>query len=81
MDNKQKPVTDDFYEELETAAALGKPCEIVFRSENGSRTVIRDRIATVYTGEDRAFLKTGSGLEISLDKLIQVDGKPNSNYC
>ena len=64
-----------FCEELEMLATLNRPCEIVFRSGNGARTVIRDRIAGIDAREGREWLVTASGLVIGLGKLVEVDGK------
>jgi hypothetical protein len=81
MNKDYQPVSRDFFEALELLADLRKPCEIVFRSENGARTVIRDKITALYDREGREWLRTGSGMEIGLDKVEQVDGKMPSNYC
>jgi hypothetical protein len=81
VDKAISPFPGRFHDELEALKASRKPCEIVFRSENGARTVIRDRIAGLFTREDREWLRTGSGIEIGLDKLEQVDGLIPSKYC
>ena len=78
-DHRQLP--SEFYAELEALAAVHRSVEIIFRSGEGGRSIIRDRIAGLYTLEGREWLRTGSGLVIGLDKLIQVDGKIPSNYC
>lgn len=61
--------------------SLHRPCEIVFRSENGGRTVIRDRIAGLYVLEGRECLKTAAGLVIPLDRLEEVDGIRPAGLC
>ncbi|MHA4811276.1 hypothetical protein ACX0G9_24455 [Flavitalea flava] len=76
-----KPFSGSFYEELEMLVLSKKSCEIIFYSENGGRTVIRDKIAGLYADGDKETLKTGSGLIIGLEKLVQVDGMIPSNYC
>ncbi len=81
MDSGYKNKNLPFYEELEMLVTLHRPCEIVFRSENGARTVIRDRIATLYGREGREWLRTGAGLDICLDSLEQVDGRLPSGSC
>jgi|HubBroStandDraft_2_1064218.scaffolds.fasta_scaffold2018179_1 hypothetical protein len=68
------PSPGDFYSELEVLKASRKPCEIIFRSENGARTVIRDRIVGQFAVEGQEWIRTGSGMDIPLDKVEQVDG-------
>jgi hypothetical protein len=81
MDKDNGPVDPRFVEELEMLATLNRPCEIIFRSGNGARTVIRDRIAAVDAREGRAWLVTASGLVIGLAKLLEVDGKAPPGNC
>jgi hypothetical protein len=75
-----------FLEELEKLSARHRSCEIIYRAENGGRTVIRDRITEIQaeTGPGEAetpWLRTASGLVIPLDALEHVDGKTPSKYC
>lgn len=75
MSNENNNTGNDFHDELELLAAQHKNCEIIFRAHNGARSVIRDRISDVYNREGVPYLKTGSGMEIELGKLIEVDGR------
>jgi hypothetical protein len=75
------PLPEGFLEELETLAALKRPCELVFTAENGGRAVLRDYIASIYIEGGRGWLRTGGGIEIGLEKLVQVDGMIPSKYC
>jgi Rho-binding antiterminator len=75
-----KPISCDFYDELEALATRHKTCDIIFFN-NGGRSQIRGEIADLYTREKVEYLKTTSGLEIRLDQLVEVDGKIASNYC
>jgi hypothetical protein len=81
MDKKELPVSARFFEELEMLSALHKSCEIIYRSENGGRTVTRDRIAVLYREGGVDWLRTGSGLLIRLQALEQVDGMTASETC
>ena len=81
MENGYKHKDLRFYEELELLVLLRKACEIVFRSGNGARTVIRDRISSLSDQEGREWLQTASGLQIPLDCLEQVDGRQPSGTC
>jgi hypothetical protein len=76
-----EPLPEGFLEELETIAALRRPCELVFTGDNGGRAVLRDYIATLYIESGRGWLKTGGGIEIRLERLVQVDGMIPSKYC
>jgi Rho-binding antiterminator len=80
MEDNYKPVSCDFYDELEALATMKKTCDITFLNEGG-KARIRGSIAYLYTREKVEYLKTNAGLEIRLDKLIEVDGKIASNYC
>jgi Rho-binding antiterminator len=80
MEENYKPVSCDFYDELEALATQRKDCDIIFIN-NESRSKIRAGIADLYTREKVEYMKTSSGLEIRLDKLVEVDGKIASNYC
>jgi hypothetical protein len=70
-----------FYEELEMLALESRSVEIVFRSGNGARTVVRDRIVGIYTLEGRECLRTAAGLVLGLDQLVDVDGRRASGAC
>lgn len=74
MDNPQKYRDGHFNEELELLASMQRSVEIVFRSENGARTVIRDRIAGLFVQEGLECIRTGGGLVIGVDRLEEVDG-------
>ena len=76
-----KPINCDFYDELEALSTLKKNSEIIFRAENGGKSILRGRIADLYTRDHIEYMKLDSGLEIKLDTLIEVDGKKREHYC
>ncbi|MFN2458206.1 MAG: hypothetical protein ABR502_08405 [Chitinophagaceae bacterium] len=76
-----KPVNCDFYDELEALATMNKTCDIKFKGDNEAISSLRGRIADLYTEEHVEYLKTDSGVEIRLDKLVEVDGKKSADYC
>ncbi len=76
-----KPVSCDFHDELEAMATMNKTCDIRFKGENDGVSSIKARIADLYTQDHVEYLKTDSGVEIRLDKLIEVDGKRSADYC
>jgi len=75
-----KPVNCDFYDELEALATLKKESEIVFRADNEAKSVIRGRILDLYTRDRVEYMKLNNGLEIRLDKIIEIDGKKREDY-
>jgi Rho-binding antiterminator len=75
------PVNCDFYDELEALATLKKDCEIKFKGDNDGISSIKGKIADLYTHEHIEYMKTDTGLEIRLDKLVEVDGKRPEQYC
>ena len=80
MEQNYTPVSCDFYDELEALATTRKTCDIIFIN-NESRSQVRAGIADLYTRDKVEYLKTNAGLEIRLDKLVEVEGKIASNYC
>jgi len=80
MDDLYKPVSPEFYEELEELAMAKKHCEVVF-AKDGGRVVVQGRLEHVYEEDGSVYLKIESGLHIRLDKLIRVDGKIPPEYC
>jgi hypothetical protein len=81
MKDASKPAPSRWIEELEALSSLHRSCEIVYRAGNGGRAVIRDRIGGLYQEGGTEWLRTGSGLAIPLDRLLEVDGKSPSHYC
>jgi Rho-binding antiterminator len=75
-----KPVNCDFYDELETLATIKKDSEIVFRADNEAKSVIRGRIVDLYIRDKVEYMKLNNGLEIRLDRIIEIDGKKRKDY-
>jgi Rho-binding antiterminator len=73
--NKQyKPISSDFYDELEAAATTGQICEIVYRDENGQETKVISTILDLYTHEHVEYAKLENQI-IRLDSIVNVNGK------
>jgi Rho-binding antiterminator len=75
-----KPVNCDFYDELEALATLKKESEIVFRADNEAKSIIRGRILDLYTRDRVEYMKLNNGLEIRLDRIIEINGKKQKDY-
>ncbi|HZG23992.1 MAG TPA: hypothetical protein VEZ17_05400 [Chitinophagaceae bacterium] len=80
MEDLYRPVSPEFYEELEELALAKKNCEVVFEKDGG-RVIVQGRLEHVYEEDGAAFLSMDSGLHIRLDQLIKVDGKIPPDYC
>jgi Rho-binding antiterminator len=75
------PINCNFYDELEALATMKRTCRIVFRHENGAVSAVQAVILDLFIINKVEYMKLDSGLEIRLDKLIEVDGKLPGNYC
>ena len=80
MDN-YKPVNNQFKEELEILAAMKTKCFLSFAGDNGAPVNIHTTILNVYSIDEASYLKTESGLQIRLDKLLTIDGKKPENWA
>lgn len=70
-----QPISCDFHDELEALAVRRRKCEITYRDISGNPVTVEDCIEDIYARDKEEFLKLKSGLEIRLDRLIEVDGK------
>ena len=76
-----RPISCDFYDELELLALRKTVATIVIRKENEDTESIQDRIKTLLTKDKEEFLILENGQEIRLDKLVSVNGIELKNYC
>jgi Rho-binding antiterminator len=76
-----KPISCDYYDELEALAIMKKKVEIIFVAENGGKSIVLGRITELYTRDHVEYMKLDSGLEIRLDSLIEVDGKKRAHFA
>lgn len=80
MDNYQ-PINCDFYDELEARATLRRSCHIEFRDVSGQNQSIEAVIKDLYIRSKVEYMLLSTGLEIRLDRLVSVDGKPLPEAC
>ncbi len=79
---KYKPISCDFYDELELLAMRKTPCQILFRKDaQGELQTIQGTINDLYTRNKEEFLLLSDSTEIRLDQLVSVNGKALKNYC
>jgi len=67
----------DFHGELEVLAGLRRECGIVYRAGDGGKAVIRDRIEDLYEEGGKTWIRTGAGLVIGVEDIIEVNGVRN----
>jgi transcriptional antiterminator Rof (Rho-off) len=73
--NKQyKPISSDFYDELELAATNGQICEIIIRDANGTETKVISRILDLYTQDHVEYARL-ENQTIRLDQILNLNGK------
>ncbi len=75
-EKKYIPINCDLYDELEILAMHKQHTIIVYTDRSEEKTLQEVLIKNVYTREKVEYLLLGSGLEIRLDQLLSVDGKP-----
>jgi hypothetical protein len=73
-------MTRDFLEHLETLQALGRSCLIKWIGDNGGIITIKAPIKFIHISGG-GYIKTETGLTISLDRLVEVEGKPAGNIA
>ena len=80
MNTGYTSVNTEFHDKLEALALEQKKCEIIFLNEGG-KVIIQGRIEGICKREGMEFLLVQPGLEIRLDKLVEVNGYPAVFYC
>ncbi len=78
--NNYKPISCDFYDELEAYSILKKEVEIFYEEETGNPASTFGRIKNLYSRDNVEYLLLDTGIEIRLDLLIRVDNKVLADY-
>ena len=76
-----KPISCNFYDELEAIATLKTTCVLQYYQDNGSIGHHQGIIINLYTRNKEEFLVMKDGFELRLDRIIEVNGKKLSGYC
>jgi hypothetical protein len=72
---ENEPVGKEFKEHLEEMQVTAKTCLIKFRVENSGILLVKAKITNLHLEpQGQEYIETDSGLFITLDKLISVDG-------
>lgn len=73
--NRQyKPISGDFYDELESAATLGQNCEITYKDQDGSEQSIISPIKDLFTEGGIEYARLENRI-IPLNSIISINGK------
>jgi Rho-binding antiterminator len=76
-----RPISCNFYDELELAAMRKKPVIIRFMDVAGNERSIQAVIQNLYSVSGEEFMLLDTGEKLRLDQLLSVDGKMLQNYC
>lgn len=73
--NKEyKPISSDFFDELEAAATTNQICEIIYQDENGQETKVISQIKDLYTEHGVEYARLENQV-IRLDNIVNLNGK------
>lgn len=73
--NRQfRPISDDFYDELETAATTQQRSEITFRDEDGMEQQVSSDIKDLFTEHGVEYARLENRI-IRLDSIVRLNGK------
>jgi Rho-binding antiterminator len=83
MNPKQpyKPISCDFYDELEAYAVQQKIVLVEFETPKGQMRQCEVRIVNLETRNKEEFVLLDNGLEIRLDFIHSVDDKLMPDHC
>ena len=77
---KYEPISCAFYDELELLALRGRSVPIRYVTESEQESTIEAIIETFETVQSEEFMVLDNGQRIRLDRLIEVNHIPLSNY-
>jgi ribosomal protein S18 acetylase RimI-like enzyme len=70
------PVACGLYDRLQAVSTLRKPAELTFRDAAGAEATVTGLVTDVYTRGAAEYVKLDDRLEIRLDRLLRLDGRP-----
>ncbi len=80
MDEKYKPISCYFYDELEALAVKKVKTKILYQNGH-TQNELEDFIVDFRTLNKEEFMILDNGIEIRLDKIIKVNGKKPQTSC
>lgn len=76
-----KPISCDFYDELEAYATQQKIVGVEFETPDGHMRHCEVRIVNLETRNKEEFVLLDNGLELRLDVIHSVNGKLMPDHC
>ena len=76
-----QPINCNYYDELEAIAVKRREVDIQYLDQQGQSQTINTRILDFRTANKEEFAILENGMEIRLDYLVEVDGKPVILSC
>lgn len=73
---KYQPVPRAAYEALEEAYLLRQPLNLTFEEEGTRKTVLNALLTDLHQERDGEYLTLEGGLQLRLDRLVAIGGKP-----
>jgi len=74
--DRHVPLDCHVHDVLEAAATRGVRVHLVIEDNAGCRREEQGRIVDFFTRDGAEFLRTDEGVEIRLDRLLEVNGEP-----
>lgn len=81
MNTPYKPISCDFYDELEALSTHREICTIVVQTANDSVESLSGQITNLYAQSGEEFLVLNNHTHIRLDCLRKVNGKSVPDVC
>ena len=75
-DDPYVPIACSLHDHLEAAATLGQPVSLRYLTPEGEAETRDERIVDLPTRQGAEYLKLASGLELRLDRILEVNGVP-----
>jgi Rho-binding antiterminator len=81
MNKEYKPIACGLYDELELRALRKQIVKLTFQNDNKENKIIECIISDLFSKDKIEFLKTGDGIEIRLDDILELDGIIFNKSC
>jgi Rho-binding antiterminator len=79
-DTDYQPISCDYYDILELIATERRTVPVRYKGEDGQAQEQRAQILDLYSRDHVEYVSLSSGDTVRLDRLIEVDDKPLSDY-
>ena len=78
-----RPISCDFYDELEALATRGESCHLHYLAADGKMICIQSKLLDFQTVDKEEFLLIAEGIKIRLDRIRMVNhiSPSDSKFC